>query len=296
MGESIGDYDLKEELGKGAFSVVHRAIHKKTGQEFAVKVIKKAVLGTDEKTRKRYVTEVEILKKANHPHIIPLEDLIDTNEKLYLVMELVSGGELFDKIVEKGSYSEKDACSIVLKVVDAIRYLHAMNIVHRDLKPENLLLKKEDDTHVMLSDFGLSRILGEESMMSTACGTPYYVAPEVVKATSYTREIDMWSVGVITYFLLAGFPPFMGERLPEIIEQILAADYQFPSPYWDEISDSARDFVRKLLVIDPKNRMTAEQALQHPWLSNSKSASDKPLKNKEQLLKHNNMRKKQISF
>eukprot|EP01117_Protostelium_nocturnum_P000433 TRINITY_DN104_c0_g1_i1.p1 TRINITY_DN104_c0_g1~~TRINITY_DN104_c0_g1_i1.p1 ORF type:complete len:261 (-),score=90.04 TRINITY_DN104_c0_g1_i1:169-951(-) len=260
-----------------------------------MKVIKKAAINVDPKTQKRYHTEVEILKTVDHPHIISLKDLINTKDKLYLVMELVNGGELFDKIVEKGSYSEKDACAVVYKVLDAIQYLHTKNIAHRDLKPENLLLKSLDDTHVMLSDFGLSRILGEESLMSTACGTPYYVAPEVVKAVSYTKEVDMWSVGVITYFLLAGFPPFMGEKLTDIVEQILEADFSFPAPYWDEVSDVAKDFISKLLVIDPRARATADQALKHPWLSEHK-ASDKPLKNIAEFQKSNVARKKQLSM
>jgi len=291
----IGDYYIKEEVGKGAFSTVYRAVHKTSGLNYAMKVIKKSAINVDIKTQKRYKTEVDILRSVHHPHIISLTDLYNTKEKLYLVMEFVNGGELFDKIVDKGSYSEKDACKVVYKVLDAIQYLHSMNIAHRDLKPENLLLKADDDTHVMLSDFGLSRILGEESLMSTACGTPYYVAPEVVKAISYTKEVDMWSIGVITYFLLAGFPPFMGEKLTDIVEQILGADFSFPSPYWDDVSDDARDFVSKLLVIDPRTRLTAEQALGHSWLKSNK-ASDKPLRNHQEFLKNNTARKKQFSM
>jgi len=290
----IGDYLIKEECGKGAFSTVYRAVHKTTGENFAIKVIKKSAINVDVKTQKRYKTEVEILRTVDHPHIISLKDLFNTKEKLYLVMEFVNGGELFDKIVDKGSYSEKDAATVVWKVLDAIQYLHQKNIAHRDLKPENLLLKSSDDTHVMLSDFGLSRILGEESMMSTACGTPYYVAPEVVKAISYTKEVDMWSIGVITYFLLAGFPPFMGEKLTDIVEQILEADFSFPSPYWDDVSDQAKDFVSKLLVIDPRARYSAEQALDHPWLAIEKS--DKPLKGHQEFQKSNTARKKQFSM
>jgi calcium/calmodulin-dependent protein kinase I len=285
------EYELKEELGKGSFSVVLRAINKVTKEEVAIKVIQKSVVAVDEKTRKRLATEVEILRKVNHPNIIPLKDIIDTSDKLYLVMELVSGGELFDKIVEKGFYSEKEAASVVKKVISAIQYLHSIHIAHRDLKPENLLLKKGDDTHVMISDFGLSRILGEDSLMSTACGTPYYVAPEILKANPYTKDVDMWSIGVITYFLLAGFPPFMGDNLPEIVEQIVNADYSFPSPYWDEVSKEAKDFVKKLLVLEPEKRLTAEQALNHAWLL-SNNLNEKPLNSdKQKLANHKQLRK-----
>jgi len=285
------EYELKEELGKGSFSVVHRAISKATKEEVAIKVIQKSLVAVDDKTKKRLATEVEILRKVNHPNIIPLKDIIDTTDKLYLVMELVSGGELFDKIVEKGFYSEKEAASVVRKVISAIQYLHSINIAHRDLKPENLLLKKGDDTHVMISDFGLSRILGEDSLMSTACGTPYYVAPEILKANPYTKDVDMWSIGVITYFLLAGFPPFMGDNLPEIVEQIVNADYSFPSPYWDEVSTEAKDFVKKLLVVEPEKRLTADQCLAHPWLV-SQTLNEKPLNaDKQKMANHKQLRK-----
>jgi len=213
-------YEIKDDLGKGAFSVVKLAINKKTGEKVAVKVIDKKAAST-EQDEKRLKTEVEILKKVHHNNIVCLKDMFETSEKLCLVMELVTGGELFDKIVEKGQYSERDASVIVKKMLSAVEYLHSINIAHRDLKPENLLLKAGNDTEVMLSDFGLSKIIGAESMMETACGTPYYVAPEVLMSTGYDKEVDLWSVGVITYLLLCGFPPFYGESLPEVFEQIM---------------------------------------------------------------------------
>jgi len=235
----------------------------------------------NDKSAKRIQTEVSILKNTHHPNIIPLHDVVDTNESLYLVMELVTGGELFDKIVEKKSYSEKDACTVVTHILNAILYLHQINIAHRDLKPENLLIKSSnDDTHVMISDFGLSRVLGQNSMAYTACGTPYYVAPEVLSEKGYNTQVDLWSIGVITYFLLAGFPPFMGDAFIEVVEQILAADFEFDPEYWKDISDEAKDFVSKLLVTDPDVRMTATQALQHSWIKNG-SNGVKPLQNSQ---------------
>jgi calcium/calmodulin-dependent protein kinase I len=217
----------------------------------------------------RLTTEVEILKKVKHPNIVCLKDMYETNEKLCLIMELVTGGELFDKIVEKGQYSEKDASTVVKKMLLAVEYLHSINIAHRDLKPENLLLRGDgSDTDVMLSDFGLSKIIGVESMMETACGTPYYVAPEVLSATGYDKEVDLWSVGVITYLLLCGFPPFYGESLPEVFEQIMKAEYDFPDPYWTDITKEAKDFIGKLLVVDAKKRLSATTALKHPWIVN----------------------------
>jgi len=259
-------YEIKEDLGKGAFSVVKLGVNKKTGERVAIKCIDKKAAST-EQDEKRLKTEVEILKKVKHDNIVCLKDLFETSEKLYLVMEIVTGGELFDKIVEKGQYSEKDASVIVGKMLSAVEYLHSVNIAHRDLKPENLLLKGGVvDTDVMLSDFGLSKIIGVESMMETACGTPYYVAPEVLSATGYDKEVDLWSVVVITYLLLCGFPPFYGESLPEVFEQIMKAEYDFPEPYWTDISKEAKDLIGKLLVVDAKKRLTATQALQHPWI------------------------------
>jgi len=284
------NYNIGDEIGKGAFSVVKKATHKKTGEVVAVKVIDKKAASTPQDAQ-RLKTEVEILKKVKHPHIVCLKDMYETSEKLYLIMELVTGGELFDKIVEKGQYTEKDASAVVKKMVGAVEYLHSINIAHRDLKPENLLLRGDgSDTDVMLSDFGLSKIIGLESMMETACGTPYYVAPEVLSASGYDKEVDLWSVGVITYLLLCGFPPFYGESLPEVFEQIMKAEYDFPDPYWTEITKEAKDFIGKLLVVDAKKRLTPAQALQHPWIHNG--GADKALNLKtERSTKYSSQRK-----
>jgi len=251
---------------RGSFSVVYKGKNKNTGEEVAIKVITKKDINTDKKSAKRLQTEVDILTKVKHPNIVALKDLFDEPENLYMVMQLVTGGELFDKIVKKGQYSEKDACAVLVKIVEAIYYLHSQNIAHRDLKPENLLVQANDDTHVMISDFGLSRIIGEDSLMTTACGTPYYVAPEVIKAEAYSKDVDMWSIGVITYFILCGYPPFMGENLQQIFEVIQNCEYEFPSNDWDKISGNAKDFIKLLLVADPTKRLTAELALKHPWL------------------------------
>eukprot|EP01117_Protostelium_nocturnum_P012262 TRINITY_DN450_c1_g1_i1.p1 TRINITY_DN450_c1_g1~~TRINITY_DN450_c1_g1_i1.p1 ORF type:complete len:348 (-),score=97.94 TRINITY_DN450_c1_g1_i1:158-1051(-) len=281
-------YDMKQELGKGAFSVVHLAINKKTGENCAVKIIDKTVANAEADER-RLKNEVEILKKVKHPNVIGLIDIFETSENLYLVMELVTGGELFDKIVEKGQYTERDAATIVQKMLSAVEYLHSNNIAHRDLKPENLLLKKGDDTGVMLSDFGLSKIVDENARLQTACGTPYYVAPEVLSASGYDLEVDLWSVGVITYLLLCGFPPFYGESLPEVFEQIMKADFDFPDPYWTEVSDDAKDFISKLLVVEPKKRPTAKEAQQHTWIK--KLGQDKKLNINPKLEKFNSTRR-----
>jgi len=273
-------YELREELGRGAFSIVKLAVEKSTGIHYAVKMIKKDSVGQD---FNRLQTEMEILKKVQHPNIIALKEIIDTKNCLFIVTELVTGGELFDKIVELGSYSEKDAAFLVSKMVSAIAYLHSLGIVHRDLKPENLLLKDETTVHeVKLADFGLSKIVSQQVAMQTACGTPGYVAPEILQARGYDKQVDMWSIGVITYILLCGFPPFYNEKLQLLFEQIMRADYDFPVDYWSEISDNAKDFIRRLLVVEPSKRMTSEQALEHPWLTGNVPATQLAIHNKKQ--------------
>jgi len=274
MSEIEKQYEFRHELGRGAFSVVLLAAHRATGQQYAVKVINKKDLGKD--YEKNLKMEVDILKKVNHTNIIALKELFDTPDKLYLVMELVTGGELFDKIVEKGSYTESEASTLVRKIVSAVDYLHNLGIVHRDLKPENLLLKRADnDLEIAIADFGLSKIVGQQMMMQTACGTPSYVAPEVLNASGYGKEVDMWSIGVITYILMCGFPPFYGDTVPEIFEQIMEANFDYPEEYWNTVSKDAKDFINKLLVVDSDKRMSAVDALKHPWLAGSTHGTGK---------------------
>jgi calcium/calmodulin-dependent protein kinase I len=182
---------------------------------------------------------------------------------------LITGGELFDRIVEKGSYSERDASDLIRQVIEAVSYLHALGIVHRDLKPENLLyMCPDDDARIMLSDFGLSKMLyNDTAMLQTACGTPGYVAPEILLQQPYGKAVDVWSIGVIAYILLCGYPPFYDENDANLFEQIKKAEYEFDAPYWDEISDSAKDFISHLMEKSPIKRYTCEECLDHPWIS-----------------------------
>uniref|UniRef100_A0AAZ3RY98 Protein kinase domain-containing protein n=1 Tax=Oncorhynchus tshawytscha TaxID=74940 RepID=A0AAZ3RY98_ONCTS len=233
-------FEFKEVLGTGAFSEVIMAREKATGKMVAVKCIpKKALKGKETSIE----NEIAVLRK-------------------------VSGGELFDRIVEKGFYTEMDASRLIKQVLDAVNYLHDMGIVHRDLKPENLLYyNPHDEAKIMISDFGLSKMEGTGDVMATACGTPGYVAPEVLAQKPYSKAVDCWSIGVIAYILLCGYPPFYDENDSKLFEQILKADYEFDAPYWDDISDSAKEFISSLMEKDPQKRFTCDQALAHPWIA-----------------------------
>lgn len=205
-----------------------------------------------------------------HQNILTLVDYFETMNNLYLVTDLALGGELFDRICRKGSYYEADAADLVRATLSAVAYLHDHGIVHRDLKPENLLFRTpEDNADLLIADFGLSRVMDEEQfhVLTTTCGTPGYMAPEIFKKSGHGKPVDIWALGVITYFLLCGYTPFDRDSDFEEMQAILNADYSFtPVDYWRGVSDSAKDFIRRCLTIDPSRRMTAHEALQHPFV------------------------------
>ncbi|XP_026528925.1 calcium/calmodulin-dependent protein kinase type IV isoform X1 [Notechis scutatus] len=274
-------YDLESELGRGATSIVYRCRQKGTQKPFAVKILKKTELPAEElcatlkklfeeQVDKKIVrTEIGVLLRLSHPNIIKLKEIFETPTEISLVLELVTGGELFDRIVEKGYYSERDAADAVKQILEAVAYLHANGIVHRDLKPENLLYATPaPDAPLKIADFGLSKIVADHVTMKTVCGTPGYCAPEILRGCAYGSEVDMWSIGIITYILLCGFEPFYDERGDQyMFKRILNCEYDFVSPWWDDVSLNAKDLVRKLIVLDPKKRLTTFQALQHPWVT-----------------------------
>ena len=194
----------------------------------------------------------------DHPNIVKTYGIVDAPRKLYILMEKMTGGELFDRIVEKDHYSEAEAAKTMIPIIDAIKYCHSMGIVHRDLKPENLLYTTPDpDAIIKVSDFGLARFY-DDDVMTTACGTPGYVAPEILHGKGYGLEVDYWSIGVILYIILCGFPPFYEESNQALFETIKSGSFEFPSPFWDGISDMAKDLVSNCLKVDPKERYTAE--------------------------------------
>uniref|UniRef100_A0A8B9PQF4 Calcium/calmodulin-dependent protein kinase type 1G n=1 Tax=Apteryx owenii TaxID=8824 RepID=A0A8B9PQF4_APTOW len=230
------NFIFMEALGSGAFSEVFLVKQRSTGKLFALKCIKKSPLTRDSSLE----NEIAVLKKIKHENIVTLEDIYESTTHFYLVMQLVSGGELFDRILERGVYTEKDASLVIHQVLTAVKYLHENGIVHRDLKPENLLyLTPEENSKIMITDFGLSK-MEQNGIMSTACGTPGYVAPEVLTQKPYSKAVDCWSIGVITYILLCGYPPFYEETESKLFEKIKEGYYEFESPFWDDISESGK--------------------------------------------------------
>ncbi|KAJ1980726.1 hypothetical protein H4R35_001012 [Dimargaris xerosporica] len=263
-------------LGSGTYGVVRRAICKSTKTEYAVKIIDKKLFKAQKPKAQRYLaSEIEILRRIHHPNIVALHDIYETSDTIYLVMDLALGGELFDQLYVMKSYTESDARRIVRQILQGVAYLHSQGIVHRDLKPENLLLRDmEPSSDILLADFGLSTVLpSHDAVLLTACGTPGYVAPEVLCRTGYGKKVDMWSIGVITYFLLCGYTPFWGEDEPALFEAIKACQYDFDEIYWKHISPRAMDFISKLLQVDPNQRMTAVEALEHPWFEDPEQAT-----------------------
>jgi len=231
------------------------------------------------------------MKQVKHNNILRLIEIFEDVDKVYIVLELVEGSELFDRIVEKGYYSERNTINIVRQILSAVQYLHKMGIAHRDLKPENLLCSGTDtDEVVKIADFGLSKMFSGDTPLTTSCGTPGYVAPEVLTQETYDKAVDMWGVGIITYILLAGYPPFYAENDAALFDKIINADYDFEDECWDDVSDMAKDFVRKLLVRDPNSRYTAEQAMAHPWM-NCDNIPDKSLKIGQKMSSYNLKRK-----
>ncbi|KAF3856890.1 hypothetical protein F7725_017613 [Dissostichus mawsoni] len=235
---------------------------KRTGKMYALKCLKKKHLA-----HSNLENEINVLRRIQHENVVGLEDFYESRTHYYLVMQLVSGGELFDRILDKGVYTEKDASMVIKQVLQAVSYLHENSIVHRDLKPENLLYYNTDENaKIMVSDFGLSKTL-EHGVMSTACGTPGYVAPEVLAQRPYSKTVDCWSIGVITYILLCGYPPFFEDNETRLFSKIMRAEYAFHSPFWDDISESAKDFIRNMMHKNPTRRFLTEQALIHPWIA-----------------------------
>eukprot|EP00164_Ancoracysta_twista_P001740 GFYU01002285.1.p1 GENE.GFYU01002285.1~~GFYU01002285.1.p1 ORF type:complete len:380 (-),score=123.49 GFYU01002285.1:272-1411(-) len=263
-------YIVMSKLGSGAFSEVFLCQDRQTNEQFAMKIIDKVRVARSRKdldVTKQIKAEIDILRKVNHPHVVKMREALESEGKLYLILELVTGGELFDRIAAmRRGYTEADACKLFTTVVQAVDHLHSLGVVHRDLKPENILLASQTDaTDIKLTDFGLSRIIGETGVMHTCVGTTSYMAPEILMRQPYDKSCDFWSLGVILYILLCGFPPF-GGKPAQIIGQVKNGIYRFPDPYWTNISNEAKDLVKSLLKTNPAERATAQQILMSPWV------------------------------
>ncbi|XP_061880384.1 calcium/calmodulin-dependent protein kinase type II subunit beta-like isoform X3 [Entelurus aequoreus] len=260
------EYQLYEELGKGAFSVVRRCVKLCTGQEYAAKIINTKKLSA--RDHQKLEREARICRLLKHANIVRLHDSISEEGFHYLLFDLVTGGELFEDIVAREYYSEADASHCIQQILEAVLHCHQMGVVHRDLKPENLLLaSKCKNAAVKLADFGLAiEVQGEQQAWFGFAGTPGYLSPEVLRKESYGKPVDIWACGVILYILLVGYPPFWDEDQHKLYQQIKAGAYDFPSPEWDTVTPEAKNLINQMLTINPAKRITAQEALKHPWV------------------------------
>lgn len=270
-------YTLGKELGRGQFGVTYHCTENSTGLPYACKSIlkRKLVSKTDKDDVKR---EIQILQHlTGQPNIVEFKGAYEDRQSVHIVMELCAGGELFDRIIAKGHYSERAAATICRAIVNVVHICHFMGVMHRDLKPENFLLSSKDEAAMLkATDFGLSVFIEEGKVYRDIVGSAYYVAPEVLKR-NYEKAIDVWSAGVILYILLSGVPPFWAETEKGIFDAILKGEIDFETKPWPSISNSAKDLIRKMLVQDPKERITSAQVLEHPWMREDGEASDKPI-------------------
>ncbi|XP_075898801.1 serine/threonine-protein kinase H1 homolog [Nelusetta ayraudi] len=277
-------YDIKALIGRGSFSRVVRVEHKSTRQPYAIKMIETRY----REGREVCESELCVLRRVRHANIIQLMEVFETAERVYMVMELATGGELFDRIIARGSFTERDATRVLQMVLDGVKYLHTLGITHRDLKPENLLYYHPGaDSKIIITDFGLasSRKKGDECLMKTTCGTPEYIAPEILVRKPYTNAVDMWALGVISYILLSGTMPFEDDNRMRLYRQILKGKYSFSGEPWPSVSNLAKDFVERILTVEPGKRLTAGQALKHPWIISMAASSS--MKNLQRCISQN---------
>ncbi|KAK8595967.1 hypothetical protein V6N13_000635 [Hibiscus sabdariffa] len=272
-------YNIGKELGRGQFGVTHLCTHKQTGEQFACKTIAKRKLSNKEDIED-VRREVQIMHHlTGQANIVELKGAYEDKQSVHLVMELCAGGELFDRIIAKGHYTERAAATLLRTIVQILHTCHSMGVIHRDLKPENfLLLNKEENSPLKATDFGLSVFYKPGEEFKDIVGSAYYIAPEVLKR-KYGPEADIWSIGVMLYILLSGVPPFWAESENGIFTAILRGHVDFSSAPWPKISAQAKDLVKKMLTLNPKQRLTAVQVLKHPWIEVDGEAPDTPLDN-----------------
>jgi calcium/calmodulin-dependent protein kinase I len=258
------EYVIGKELGHGRFSTVRECVHKTTGTHYAVKIIDKSTIEPEEKSLLR--TEIAVLKLVKHPNIICMEGLYENKKYIYIVMELLKGGELFERIVGRPRFTEAEAAKLIRPLLESVAYLHDLGIVHRDLKPENILCGDELED-LKIADFGLSKMVLPKEKMDAACGTLSYVAPEVLTMQGYGMEADLWSVGVIMFLLLCGKLPFDGDNSNEIIRSTIQGEFKVNQAIWSKLSDDSKDLMTKFLNKNPKERCSAREALKHSFFT-----------------------------
>lgn len=258
-------YKLGKQLGEGAFSVVKEGQNRNTGDSFAIKIVTKAKLSKEDEVALR--DEIDVLKDMEHKHIIRLYDVFEEPQHYFMVTEKMMGGELFDRIVQKSYYNEKEARDTCEIIFSAIHYCHKKKVAHRDLKPENLLLTSEnDDSDIKIADFGFAKRVIQPKSLTTQCGTPGYVAAEILEGKPYDTQADMWSIGVIVYILLGGYPPFIESNQRTLFRKIRKGQYEFHEEYWGQVSEDAKDLIRNLLTVDPDARFDSSKALANKWI------------------------------
>lgn len=295
------EYDVGDQLGSGSYGIVKSCTHRDTSQERAVKIIEKKKI----KNMAQFRTEITILQTLDHPNIIKMYEYFEDEEYIYLVLEKCQGGELFDRIIEKEFFSEKEAARVFKQILLAINYCHNNGVCHRDLKPENFIFaSKEDDSDIKIIDFGLSKIFDPTmqgySLMQTGCGTPYYISPEVL-THNYNHMCDMWSAGCILYVLLCGYPPFFGDDDREIIEAVRQGEFDYEGEEWEDVSLEAKDLISRM-ICKPEVRLTAHEALKHPWVKTLAKNSKKEKLNKLDMVhlkkfqSHQKMKQAAITF
>lgn len=295
---STNGYAMTYKIGEGSFADVRVAISRKSkdnGKKVVIKQIKYAFVLP--KYRNELAWEFNILSQLKHPGIVELYDVYKHKEDYYMVMEYLSGGELFDSLCAREYYCEEDARRVLLNIMQAVSYMHMHNVIHRDIKPENLILRdKSKHPQVKLVDFGFARVLREGTdPPSDLRGTALYVSPEMVKRLPYGKEVDIWSLGCNLYIMLSGIVPFETKDIDELYSMIENGSYSFPEKYWSGVSDSAKDLITRMMTVDPKHRYTAEQVLNHPWMMN-KAKNDRDItKNLEQMRIWNAARKLRVS-
>lgn len=267
-------YQKTGDLGKGVHGKVLMVENRLTKQPYAMKVNE----GKD--GRQHLETEMSVLRRVRHQHVVQLVQYFEADSRIYLVMELATGGDLFDRVVEKGAFDDKEAARVIRMILDAVQYLHKVGVTHRDLKPDNILYYHPGpDSKVLLTDFKLANVRrsANDVTMNGICGTPEYMAPEVITDIQYTCAVDLWAVGVVTFIVLFGSFPFDDEDKLELFAKIRRVEYTFNGELCDSVSNDAKEFVSKLLVLDPKRRMTAKKALKHRWLKESSRHSSSTL-------------------